>query len=183
VDEQLYTLIRGAKSGNKEAFVQLIRRYNGTVFRQAYAMLHDRMEAEDVSQEAFLKVHSSLTKLENEYAFASWLTRIVFRLCYDRIQKKKKEKIILGEELEESIPSSFGESMEHKQMQLSIEEAMQKLSPEHRSVIVLRDIQGFSYDEMADMLQIPVGTIKSRLHTARLTLRSELTRGERGERM
>ncbi|WP_047153179.1 RNA polymerase sigma factor [Aneurinibacillus tyrosinisolvens] len=183
MNEELYTLIREAKRGNKEAFVQLIRRYNGAVFRQAYAMLHDRMEAEDVSQEVFLKVHSSLAKLENEYAFTSWLTRIVFRLCYDRIEKKKKEKVIFTEGLEENIPSSFGESVEYKHMQLSIEEAMQKLSPEHRSVIVLRDIQGFSYDEMADMLQIPVGTIKSRLHTARLTLRSELTSGERGECM
>jgi RNA polymerase sigma factor (sigma-70 family) len=177
VDHELYLLIRSAKQGNNEAFVQLVNRYKGTVFRQAYAMLHDRMEAEDVSQEAFLKVHSSLAKLEQEYAFASWLAQIVSHLCYDRIRKKKKEKTIMEDDIESHnsfLTNASSGLVEQKHLQLDIEEAMQKLSSEHRTVIILRDVQGFSYDEISKILKIPVGTVKSRIHTARLALREEL---------
>ncbi|MBN6185484.1 sigma-70 family RNA polymerase sigma factor [Aneurinibacillus sp. BA2021] len=179
MEQELTTLIQKARQGDKDAFIQLVTRYKGVVFRQAYAMLNDHMEAEDVSQEAFLKVYASLRTLETDYAFASWLTRIVSRLCYDRLQKKKRNHVVFTDEWEEHLPSS-NEVMERTQMQLSIEEALQKLSAEHRTVIVLRDVQGFSYDEIADVLQVPVGTIKSRIHTARLALRNELRKEERG---
>lgn len=99
------------------------------------------------------------------------LTRIVSHLCYDRIEKRKKEGYFTQETLRENTPSSM---MEHVQLRLNIEEAMQKISPEQREVIVLRDVQGFTYDEMADILQIPVGTVKSRIHAARLALRNHL---------
>lgn len=174
MEQELYTLIQKAKRRDKEVFAQLVTRYKGVVFRQAYAMLNDRMEAEDVSQEAFMKVHASFSKLGSEYAFASWLTRIVSRLCYDRLQRKKQreEKVIWeGSKEQPFSPANHLDTMEHKQLQLSIEEALQKLSPEQKMVIILRDIQGLTYDEIADILQVPVGTIKSRLHTARLALR------------
>lgn len=176
MEQELYSLIKSAKKGNKEAFVQLITHYKGAVFRQAYAILHDRMEAEDVSQEAFLKMYSSLTNLKQEYAFASWLAQIVSHLCYDRIRKKKKERIIFEDNIEIQGPLLVDNSgpVEQKHLQLDIEEAMQKLSVEQRMVITLREIQGFSYDEMADILKIPVGTVKSRIHMARLALRKEL---------
>ncbi|BAU29159.1 RNA polymerase sigma-70 factor (ECF subfamily) [Aneurinibacillus soli] len=176
MDHELYGLIGRASQGEQEAFVQLINRYKGAVFRQAYAMLHDRMEAEDVSQEAFLKVYSSLAKLEQAYAFVPWLAQIVSRLCYDRIRKKKRENTFIEEDIEKQIFfTQAPSSVEQKHVQLNIEEAMQKLSPEHRMAITLRDIQGFSYDEMAEILKIPVGTVKSRIHAARLALRKELT--------
>jgi len=176
VNQELNQLVHQAKQGNKQAFEQLMTQYKGKVFRHAYAMLGDRMEAEDVSQEAFIKVYYSLHKLDSEYAFVSWLTRIVSNLCYDRIQKKKKKHIIIEDGLDETLaesPDSEG-SLQNKQLQLTIEEAMQTLSSEHREVIVLREIQGFTYDEMADILQIPKGTVKSRIHTARLELQKQL---------
>ncbi|WP_027416187.1 RNA polymerase sigma factor [Aneurinibacillus terranovensis] len=177
MEQELYEMIRKAKRGDKEAFTQLIQRYKGQVFRHAYAMLQDRMEAEDVAQEAFVKVYFSLKSLESEFAFSSWLTRIVSNLCYTRVQKKKKEASLLADNLEEYIPtpSSRG-TMEQKQLQLTIEEAMQNISLDHRTVLVLRDIQGFSYDEIARILDIPVGTVKSRISSARLSLRKEWTK-------
>lgn len=176
MDQELYQLVYDAKRGNIEAFTQLVKRSKGSVYRQALAMVNDATEAEDIVQEAFVKAYFSLAKLESEYAFAAWLTRIVSRLCHDRVQKRKREQQLTRKNLDELIPApdaSHG-SAEQMQWQINIRGALQKLSVEHREVIVLRDIQGFSYDEMSNILQIPAGTIKSRLHAARLALRNEL---------
>ncbi|MBB5326225.1 RNA polymerase sigma-70 factor (ECF subfamily) [Anoxybacillus tepidamans] len=174
MDQELRQLILEAKQGNTESFAQLMSRFKGHVFRQAYAMLHDPAEAQDVSQEAFIKAYYSLEALQNEYAFSSWIARIVSRLCHDRIQKKRKEEVIEREHILKE--STHSKSMDHLLLRIHLEEAMQKLSPEHREIIVLRDIQGFTYDEIAEILQIPVGTVKSRIHVARLTLRNELSK-------
>lgn len=174
MDQELSQLIRDAKQGDTEAFAQLMSRFKGNVFRQAYAMLNDPIEAQDVSQEAFIKAYYSLEKLQNEYAFSSWIARIVSHLCHDRIQKKRKEEVVAEEMVLKKGARS--RSMEHLLLRMNLEEAMQKLSPEHREVIVLRDIQGFTYDEIAEILQVPVGTVKSRIHAARLALRNELSK-------
>jgi len=175
VEQELYRIVQEAKRGQTEAFATLVTRFQGSVFRQAYAMLGDSMEAEDVAQEAFLKAYSSLAKLESEFAFASWLSRIVSHLCCDRLQKRKKD-FVAGEKMQASLasPDEIPGSTGHKQLQLQIEEAMRKLSPEQREAIILRDIQGFSYIEMADIWQIPIGTVRSRIHAARLALREYL---------
>lgn len=173
MDQELYSLIRKAKTGNQDAFALLVERYNANLFRYAYGMLLDRMEAEDVTQEAFIKAFYSLPKLDNIYAFSSWLSRIVSHLCYDRIARRKKEAIAAGELIETHGSNSV---MEQTHLQISIEEAMNRLSPEHREAIVLRDVQGYSYDEIAGMLHIPLGTVKSRINAARLLLRKEMNR-------
>lgn len=176
MDEELYQIIYKAKRGDQNAFARLVNKYHGSVFRQAYAMVGDRMAAEDVTQDAFIKAFYSLGKLDNEYAFTSWLTRIVSNVCYDHLKKAKKKKVVSLEENENAGPSEL--TIERSQMRLNIREAMQTLSKDHREVIVLRDIQGYSYQEIADILQIPVGTVKSRISIARLELKKELTRGE-----
>lgn len=129
MDQELYKLISRAKNGEKEAFTLLVKRYKESVFRYSYAMLADRMEAEDVSQQAFINAFYSLTKLENIYAFSSWLTRIVSNLCYDRIKKRKKEAAVTSELMETHNPNS---NIEHAYLHMTIEEAMDKLSFEHR---------------------------------------------------
>ncbi len=173
MDQELYDLIGKAKSGDKEAFALLVKRYKNTVFRYSYGMLADRMEAEDVSQEAFVKAFYSLSKLDNIYAFASWLKRIVSNLCYDRIQKQKKTNSVSGEFIETRISNN---DMERTDLQMTIEEAIEKLSPEHREAIILREVEGYSYDEISGMLNIPLGTVKSRISAARLLLRKEMIR-------
>lgn len=177
MDQELFEIIRKAKQGKKEAFGQLVVKYKGSVFRQAYAILNDPAEAEDIAQEAFIKVYNTLIKLENEYAFAAWLSRIVVHLCYDQIKKSKKEKEAFNRwhNVRKKHASCRQGAIEHKQLQLNIAEAMQELSPEQRVVITLRDVQGFTYDEIADIVQVPVGTIKSRIHTARKALKNLLS--------
>jgi RNA polymerase sigma factor (sigma-70 family) len=176
VDEELYQIIYKAKRGNQQAFASLVKRYKGSVFRQAYAMVGDRGDAEDVAQDAFIKAYYSLGKLENEYAFTSWMGRIVSNACYDHLKKAKKKASVSLDENENAGQKEF--TIEKSQMRLNIREAMQTLSQDHREAIVLRDIQGYSYQEIADILQIPVGTVKSRISNARLELKKELTRGE-----
>lgn len=173
MDQELYNLIEEAKRGDKDAFALLVKKYKEKVFRFAFGMLSDRMEAEDVSQEAFIKAFYSLSKLDNNYAFTSWLTRIAFNLCYDRIKKRKKESIISIELLETNV-SSIG--MERTDLTMTIQEAMKTLSPEHREAVILRDVEGYSYDEIAEILNMPLGTVKSRINAARLLLRKEMKR-------
>ncbi len=169
MDQALHQIIKEAKAGDKQAFSSLMTRYKGQVFRQAYAVMGDWMEAEDIVQETFIKVYSSLSKLESEFAFSSWLSRIVSRLCYDHLNKKKN--IIAVDNLDDRI---IDDAMERKHHQINVHEAMKKLTYDHREAIVLRDLQGFSYIEIAAMLSIPVGTVKSRINTARNLLKNEL---------
>lgn len=179
MDQELYQLIYKAKRGDQQAFAVLVRKYQGAVFRQAYAMVGDRMAAEDVAQDAFIKAFYSLNKLENEYAFSSWLTKIVSHACYDYLKKANKRK---SASLDDNATAALHENpIEKTQMRLNLREAMKALSPDHREVIVLRDIQGFSYKEIAEILQIPVGTVKSRISVARLELKEELTRGVKND--
>ncbi|HEX6922273.1 MAG TPA: sigma-70 family RNA polymerase sigma factor [Bacillales bacterium] len=172
--EELFQLIHKAKRGDRTAFAELVKKYKGPVFRHAYAMVNDRMEAEDIAQEAFIKAYYSLAKLEHEYAFASWMTRIVSNLCHDRLKKLKKQRIVNIDQVQGTQTSSIDES----ELKLTIQEAMQRLSPSHREALVLRDIQGFAYDEIAEQLKIPLGTVKSRINIARRELKIALSRGE-----
>lgn len=138
------------------------------------------MEAEDVSQEAFVKCYTSLSRLESEFSFASWLNRIVFNLCMDRLKKRSRERTVAASESSLAGIEQIGANERHRSDQLkrTIEEAMGQLSPDHRQIILLHDAQGYRYEEIADMLEIPIGTVKSRLNAARLALRHVMRRGE-----
>lgn len=174
----LHETILQAKKGDQNAFRQLVTAYKGTVFRHAFALLNDRMEAEDVTQEAFVKAYYSLPKLENEYAFVSWLTKVVTNLCYDKNKKLLKKKMAESEELTENINVSKGPSpIEQSIAKMSIRDAMQRIPMDQRNVLILREIQGYSYLEISDLLQIPLGTVKSRINSARENLRKELQKG------
>lgn len=175
--KDLHEIIIEAKKGDHDAFRHLISAYKGTVFRHAYALLNDRMEAEDVTQEAFVKVYYSLAKLENEFAFVSWLTRIVTNLCYDKNKKISRKNTYMSEELDEnSIPKGLT-PIEKSIAKMSIKEALQELPLDQRNVLILRDVQGYSYAEISDMLQIPLGTVKSRINAGRENLKKELQKG------
>lgn len=176
MDEELHRLVKEAKQGSEEAFTELVSRYKGQVFRHAFAMVQDRMEAEDIAQEAFVKSYLSLPKLTNEFAFVSWLTRIVANLCYDRLKKIQKEKNISTNQDEQSVAM-----VDQSQTRMEIQEALKTLSAEQRNAIILRDMQGYGYDEIAKILQIPLGTVKSRINAARAALRKEFVRSGEDE--
>lgn len=176
--EELFQIISEAKKGNTSAFEKLVIEYKGHVFRQALAMVHDQMEAEDIAQEAFIKAYYSIKRLDNEYAFVSWLTRIVSNLCYDKMKLRAREREKHQETAEHAAILSKSSFVERTNARLTIEEALISLTTEHKEVIVLRDIQGFSYKEMADILNIPLGTVKSRINLARQELKKILSEGE-----
>ncbi|RUS46976.1 RNA polymerase sigma factor [Cohnella sp. AR92] len=183
MDEELNRIIREARRGSKDAFAILVHRFKDHVYRYAYGMIGDRMEAEDIAQEAFLKCFAALPRLENEFSFVSWLNRIVSNLCADRLRKRSKERLKAAsvEALDAIEISSAQEQQRVRNLKMTIEEAMKQLSLDHRQIILLHDVQGFRYEEIARMLEIPVGTVKSRLNSARLALRLAMRRGEEEE--
>jgi RNA polymerase sigma factor (sigma-70 family) len=176
VEQGLTELIEQAKRGNKQAFTELIERSKRQVFYQAYGMLNDRQEAEDIVQEAFMKAYFSLKQLGSPYAFTAWLSRIVYHLCQDRIKKRDKQDALTRKWLNEKIDNAnhSRNQIEQKQLGIDLHRAMQALTLEHRTVLILREIQGLSYQEIANILGVPEGTVKSRIHKARLALRNEL---------
>ncbi|WP_227872334.1 RNA polymerase sigma factor [Paenibacillus albus] len=174
-DEELRETIHLARQGDQDAFAALITRYKGHVYRYAYGMLGDRMDAEDAAQEAFIKAYYALAKLDNEYAFTSWMNRIIANICKDRLKKRAiKNEHESAEEPNEETTADLHAPDAAKQ--LSLEEGLSRLSAEHREILVLHEIQGYSYEEIAARIEVPVGTVKSRLFAARMNLRNELRR-------
>ncbi|WP_127531574.1 RNA polymerase sigma factor [Paenibacillus kobensis] len=173
MDEELHRIIRRAKRGDKEAYAQLVKDFKDPVYRYALGMLNDRMDAEDIAQEAFVKAYYSLPGLESEFAFSSWLFQIVSNLSKNRLKKRMRERNYY-EEAEESTMAEPSDPSE----KLSIEQSLARLSPEHREVILLHDVQGYRYEEIAQVTNVPLGTVKSRLFAARTALRNDLRKGE-----
>lgn len=168
-------LIEQVRSGNEEAFTRLLRHYTPYVYRTAYAFLHDGHESEDVSQEIFLKVYRSIRELQDPRAFNSWFKRIITNSCLDRLRKQKPTPVPDTEldQLLEKKPQPWDQKLEMR-------EAISQLIPEYREALILREWQGYDYQEIAELLSIPLGTVKSRIHSARIQLRKILS-DERGE--
>lgn len=170
LDARDVALVRAAKHGAPEAFATLVENYKGFVYRTAFGVVHNRSDAEDIVQDVFIKVYQSLRKLRQEETFPSWLARITVRSALDLLQRHKSRPTV---PLETDV-QSLAETMGHAQLRMELDEAMAKLSDEHRVILTLREIHGFRYEELADILQIPVGTVRSRLHIARRFLRDVL---------
>jgi len=165
-------LIRDAKHGDVEAFSRLVQNYKNFVYRTAYGVLQHKLDAEDVTQDVFLKVHQALRHLRDESTFPSWLARITVRTAIDLLQRSHHQRA--GRLEEERV--LFAEDVHHHQSQarLELNEALMKLSAAQRIILVLRELQGFTYEELAEILDVPIGTVRSRLHSARTHLRSHL---------
>ncbi len=177
-------LVEQAKKGDLAAFNQLVLKYQGQAYNIAYRLLGDADAAADATQDAFLKAYQRLHQHRGG-SFRSWLLRIVTNTCYDALRKRTRYPTQALEPASEDedpdhLPrwQSDEETPEEAVLRQEINEAVQRglrtLSPEHRTVIVLSDIEGLSYEEIAEVLNIPVGTVKSRLSRARARLRDYL---------
>ncbi|GMK43951.1 ECF RNA polymerase sigma factor SigW [Paenibacillus glycanilyticus] len=172
--EELKSIILQAKSGDQEAYATLVKRYKGHVYRHALGMLGDRMDAEDAAQEAFIKAFYSLSSLDSAYAFSSWILRITSNLCKDRLKKRAKA---LEQELKEGHNEDIADPhMPDALEKVSLADGLGRISADHREVLLLHEVQGYSYEEIAAILEVPIGTVKSRLFAARINLRNELRR-------
>ena len=178
-------LILQCKDGNVEAFEQLVIKYQRQIYTVAYRFMGNHEDASDLAQEAFLKAYKSIGRFRGESSLKTWLYHIVSNVCRDELRKRKKGQVfsldapILTEEGE--IPRQTEDwtyapdlIYESKEIQLFIQEALNQLSPEYKEVIILREIQGFSYEEIATHLDCSLGTIKSRLNRARKAMRDIL---------
>ena len=166
-------LVVRARGGERAAFEILMTRHRDRVLNLAYQMLHDRDEAEDVAQDAFANAFAALDKFRGDAQFSTWLYRIVFNLCVQRRRRKRptepyEEKFHEGATLEEHYVASPGEKAISK---LMVEETLAQLSPPLRAALVLREMHDLSYEEIAQILHIPIGTVRSRLNEARRQFR------------
>lgn len=168
MDDEHLQLIRAAKAGDIEAFTRLVRSYQDFLFRTAFAIVHDYSEAQDIVQEAFVKAFVSLRTLKDAKAFASWITTIATRIAIDSV--RRRPKIDWYTDAVDTLTSPLVKS----DLRIDLFNAMAQLTPEHRVIVVLREVQGFDYQEIANILNIPIGTVRSRLHTARMQLRDRL---------
>jgi RNA polymerase sigma-70 factor, ECF subfamily len=170
-------LIRKAKRGDKEAFGILVERYQRRVVGVALAIVHNPDDALELAQETFVRAYENLGSFESRSSFSTWLYRIAANLAIDLRRREGRHSLVRGEEAEGEInrlPSSTADSFaefSRKELNSSLRAALDELTPEHRAVILLREVEGLGYDEISDILKCPRGTVMSRLHYARNRLR------------
>ncbi|MDP4161182.1 MAG: RNA polymerase sigma factor [Bacillota bacterium] len=160
------SLIEQVLAGDSEAFTRLVQSYSAYVYRTAFAFLHNESEAEDASQEIFLKVYRSIHGLKDVHLFPAWFKKVITSVCLDRIKTRKLDTVP-DSEIESMIPS-LPNPWDRR---LELQEALNRLNLEEREIILLVDWQGYNYQEIATILKIPLGTVKSRIHAARLHLK------------
>lgn len=179
-------LIADCLQGRTAAFGELVRRYQDRLYNTVYRLVGNAEDAQDVVQEAFLHAFQGLRSFKGDSLFFTWLYRIAFNSA---VSLKRKQRVMLRalgdrageggtEPLDTSEVSRPERALERAEEERLLHEALARLSPEHRAVLVLKDIEGQKYDTMAEILQVPIGTIRSRLHRARLELRELLKREE-----
>lgn len=176
-------LVKSSIAGNVLAFEELVKRYEKKVFTVAFRMTGNREDAADMTQEAFIKAYKALTQFRGEAAFQTWLYRIIANVCRDELRKKTRNSIISlekevvldnGNMKREVADSSPGPDifLENKETGETIQKAVDSLTIDYRITLVMREIQGFSYEEIADVLQCSIGTVKSRLSRARAAVKN-----------
>jgi RNA polymerase sigma-70 factor (ECF subfamily) len=174
------TLVAQARAGDQQAFRQLVQRYQRKVYGVAFGMLHDVEDAMDVTQEAFIRVHRYLDRFKGSSSFFTWLYRITINLCIDHLRRQGKAQTVDyddtvshpehesgGQLLPWSMDTNPAKAMDRKELREAIDRALSTLSAKHRAVILMREVEGLSYAEMATVMQCSKGTIMSRLFHAR----------------
>jgi RNA polymerase sigma-70 factor (ECF subfamily) len=179
-------LIAECLRGRTAAFGELVRRYQDRLYHSIYRVVDNAEDAADVVQDAFLNAYQSLNSFKGDAEFFTWLYRIAFNSA---ISLKRKRKAVLRLEWGDGKPgheppdeSAFiepGSNLARTEDEVILQNALNRLSPEHRSVLVLKDLEGQKYEDIAEILGVPIGTIRSRLHRARLELRELLQSEDR----
>jgi RNA polymerase sigma-70 factor (ECF subfamily) len=163
-----------------------VRRYQDRLYNTVYRLVENPDDALDVVQDAFLSAYQSLDGFKGDSLFFTWLYRIAVNTA---ISHRRKQRVLLSIDGDRNGPSSLqplddsafsrpGEALERAEQEQRIQHALNRLSPEHRAVLILKDMEGQKYEAMAEILGVPVGTIRSRLHRARAELRGLLEKEE-----
>lgn len=176
-------LIEKSINGDMKSFELLIDRYMQYAYNIAYRMMGNEEDAKDMSQEAMIKAYRNIKKFERKSQFSTWLYRIVMNTCKDELRKRKEETLSMDELIGEGITrldslqddtSNPVIAYEELEVREEIHQAIGALKEEYKAVVILKDMMGYSYEEIGQILQIPIGTVRSRLSRSRLQLRSAL---------
>lgn len=178
-----------AARGREPAFRELLKRYERPVFSLIYRMVRDRSLAEDLAQEAFIRAFNAIGSYNTSYKFSNWIFKIANNHTIDHLRKRKLDTVSIHgsphattqDEISQSrlVVQADDESplelMEHRELGSQIESAIGELREEYRTAILLRHVEGYAYEEIADIMGLPLGTVKTYLHRARNELKSKLT--------
>jgi RNA polymerase sigma-70 factor, ECF subfamily len=171
-------IVQRFKDGERAVFTELVRIYQDRIYNLCAYMLNDSDEARDASQDAFIKAYKNLDRFKPDASFYTWLYRIAVNTCLDygkRSYPKPLEKASALEDI--PTPAASPEELyQSKEIASALQSALQRIPEKYRAAIVLKEIEGLSYEEIADTLQISVGTVKSRIWRARDELRRLITR-------
>ena len=169
--------IRRCKRGEEAAFAEMLTRYRGAIYNLCYRMTRKPEDARDLAQEVFIKVFSLLDRFDESYAFSSWLFRIATNHCIDHLRRNRLRFLSLdqglgpeGDEYEFQLPDQGPEPdtvLQRKEALERLSEVIADLPPHYRAITLLRHDQQLSYEEIATILQLPLGTVKARIHRAR----------------
>lgn len=179
-------LIEKSQQGDMKSFERLIRRYQDQAYRTAYGILGNAEDAKDATQEAFIKIYKSLSKFKLQSSFSTWMYRIIHNTCLDILRKRKRRRELPMETKNSSGTEGYeipvedaGEGpealLDYAFLKEEVKRGISKLPEEYQGVVVLRDIEDLSYEEISEVLGISQGTVKSRLNRGRKQLRSYLS--------
>lgn len=161
-------LVRAAQNGDVDAFEELVRRYQASIYRVALRMLGSRADAQDAAQETFVRAWRALPRFRHDSTISTWLYRIVTRRALDKIATRRTTGTLDEVELEAGPDPAH--TAEHRERLRAVREAIANLPPEQRAALVLREFEGLSYQEVANVLGTSLPAIKGRIHRARLTI-------------
>ena len=177
-----------ARDGRQAAYRELVRRYERPIFSLIYRMVRNREQAEDLSQETFVKALNAIESYRPEYKFSSWIFKIANNVSIDHLRRRELDTLSLDGSPHALTPEAIQasalqlgdrqetalEELEAKELGGEIEQAIATLRPEYRACILLRHVEGRPYEEIATMLDLPLGTVKTYIHRARGELRQAL---------
>jgi RNA polymerase sigma-70 factor, ECF subfamily len=187
VDADDHRLIADCLTGRTAAFGELVRRYQDRLFNTVFRLVDNAEDAQDVVQDAFLNAYLSLDRFKGHSQFFTWLYRIAVNTAIS-LKRKQRSTVsihakvdVQGRHTEPLDSSEFnhpGQHLERMEEEQRIQEALNRLSPDHRTVLILKDMEDQKYETIAEILEVPIGTVRSRLHRARLELRMVLLNEE-----
>jgi RNA polymerase sigma-70 factor (ECF subfamily) len=181
-------LIESVKAGDSKAFETLVRRYGSRIFGHCLRLVHDEESSADLAQEVLLRIFRNIHRYQHHFAFYTWVYRITTNCCIDHLRKRQRQVNDLAAPLEDDhdpdwpewesrIPGNIqgpDDAYAGQELRYTIQAALNRLPQSLREVIVLRDVEGYSYHEIADMLACSTGTVKSRLFRARTRMKDQL---------
>jgi RNA polymerase sigma-70 factor (ECF subfamily) len=168
--------VKAAQLGNRSAFEWLVRRHQQRMYAVALGVLHHHEDARDACQEAFLRAFRGLARFDGHSQFSTWVHRIVVNICIDRLRARSSHASLSIDDVEHVLLTDDDPARAAERVQLGgrIGAALAQLSPSHRTVLVLRELEGLSYQEIADATQCALGTVMSRLFHARKKMQALL---------